>query len=130
MGRRVHSVCQTEEARILRTVGLIITFILSLLAIPLAAETQQPARISRIGFLGAVPTNRHEEALRQGLLELGYVEGQNIALERRYSEGRAERLPDLVSQLVRLKVDVIVVDGCGAPRSMPLVKRPARSPSL
>lgn len=105
----------TEEARILRTVGLIITFLFALLAIPLAAETQQPATISRIGFLGTSPTNRHDEALRQGLRELGYVEGQNIAIERRYSEARAEALPDLAIKLVQLKVDVIVVDACGAP---------------
>jgi len=105
----------TKEGRILRTVGLIITFVFGLLAIPLAAETQQPANISRIGFLGTFPTNRHDEALRKGLRELGYVEGQNIAIERRYSEGRAEGLPELATKLVRLKVDLIVVDACGAP---------------
>ncbi|HEV8311398.1 MAG TPA: ABC transporter substrate binding protein [Methylomirabilota bacterium] len=105
----------TEEARILRTVGLIITFIFGLLAIPLAAETQQPANISRVGFLGTFPANLRDEALRQGLREFGYVEGQNIAIERRYSEGRAEGLPDLATKLVRLKVDLIVVDACGAP---------------
>ena len=98
----------------LRTVRLIITFTLGLLAAPLAAEAQQPAKIPRIGFLGTFPTNLHDEALRQGLREFGYVEGQNITVERRYSEGRAEGLPDLATQLVRLKVDVIVVDACGA----------------
>ena len=86
-----------------------------ILASPLAAEAQQPAKVPRIGFLGTFPTNRHDEALRQGLHEFGYVEGQNIAIERRYSEGRTERLPDLATTLVRLKVDVIVVDACGAP---------------
>jgi putative tryptophan/tyrosine transport system substrate-binding protein len=100
---------------LLRTVGLVITFTLGLLAAPLAAEAQQPAKIPRIGFLGTFPTNRHDEALRQGLHEFGYVEGQNIAIERRHFEGRAERLPDLATELVRLKVDVIVVDACGAP---------------
>ena len=99
----------------LRTVGLLITFTLGLLVAPLAVEGQQPAKIPRIGFLGTFPTNRHDEALRQGLHEFGYVEGQNIAIERRYFEGRAERLTDLATQLVRLKVDVIVVDACGAP---------------
>jgi putative ABC transport system substrate-binding protein len=89
--------------------------VLGLLAIPLTAEAQQPAKISRIGYLGTLPTSRHEEALRQGLHESGYVEGQNIALERRYSEGKAERLPDLAMQLVRLKVNLIVVEACGAP---------------
>jgi putative ABC transport system substrate-binding protein len=52
--------------------------------------------------------------LRQGLHEFGYVGGQNIAIERQYSEVRAVRLPDLATTLVRLKVDVIVVDACGA----------------
>ena len=88
----------------------------SLLA-PLAAEAQKPAKIPRIGFLGISPTNLRDEALRQGLHEFGYVEGQNIAIERRYFEGRADRLADLTTQLVRLKVDVIVVDACGAPLS-------------
>ncbi len=91
------------------------TLALSILAAPLAAEAQQPEKVPRIGFLGTVPMNPHDEALRQGLHEFGYVEGQNIAIERRYSEGRAERLPDLATNLVQLKVDVIVVDACGAP---------------
>ena len=106
---------RTEETGTLRTVGLFITFTLALLAAPLAAEAQQPANVPRVGFLGTLATNPFYEALRQGLHELGYVEGQNIAVERRYSEGRAERLPDLAVELVRLKVDVIVVDACGAP---------------
>jgi putative tryptophan/tyrosine transport system substrate-binding protein len=107
-------VCRTEEARTLRRVGLVITVMLGLLATPLAAETPKPARISRIGFLGTLPTSLHEEALRQGLNESGYVEGQNITFEPRYSAGKAERLPDLAMQLVRLKVEVIVVEACGA----------------
>ena len=98
-----------------RTVRIIIAFTLGLLAAPLTAEAQQPAKIPRIGLLGTFPTHGHDEALRQGLHELGYLEGQNIAIERRYSEGRAERLPDLAAELVRLKVDLIVVDACGAP---------------
>jgi putative ABC transport system substrate-binding protein len=99
----------------LRTVGLLVTFTLGLLAAPLAVEAQQPAKLPRIGFLGTSSTNPRYEALRQGLHEFGYVEGQNIAIERQDSEGRAERLPDLATKLVQLKVDVIVVDACGAP---------------
>jgi putative tryptophan/tyrosine transport system substrate-binding protein len=99
----------------LRIVGLIITFTLGLLAAPLVGEAQQPSKVPRIGFVGTLPKNPHYEALRQGLHEFGYVEGQNIAIEPRYSEGRVERLPDLATELVRLKVDVIVVDACGAP---------------
>jgi putative ABC transport system substrate-binding protein len=94
---------------------LTVILTIGILAAPLAAEGQQPAKIHRIGFLGTFSTNRHHEAFLQGLHELGYVEGQNIAIERRYSEGRAEQLPDLATTLVRLKVDVIVVEACGAP---------------
>ena len=98
----------------LRSISLLVTFALSLLAASLAVDAQQPVKVARIGFLGTLPTNPQYEALRQGLHEFGYVEGRNIAIERRYSEGRDERLPGLASQLVRLKVDVIVVDACGA----------------
>jgi len=82
-----------------------------------AAEAQQPARIPRIGFL-IPPTasyfSAQVEALRQRLSELGYVEGKNIVIEYRYAEGKLERLPDLASELVRLKVDVIVTPGAAA----------------
>src|SRR5215831_2971313 len=74
-----------------------------------AAEAQQPKKIPRIGVLrpglAAAP---NYEAFRRGLRELGYVEGQNVVLEFRDVEGKAERLPDLAAELVRLKVDVIV----------------------
>jgi polar amino acid transport system substrate-binding protein len=100
-----------------------------LLVAPVAAAAPGPAKTPRIGLLGDFPTNPHYEAFRQGLHELGYVEGQSIAIERRYSEGRVDRLPDLATALVRLKLDLIVVDGCGAPlnaatqatRTIPLV---------
>jgi putative ABC transport system substrate-binding protein len=81
---------------------------LGLLAAPLAASAQQPpGKTARIGFLGDVPPFL-DEAFRQGLRELGYVEGQNIAIEYRSSEWKFERLPGLAAELVRLKVDVIV----------------------
>ncbi len=92
-------------------VGLTVALALALLAAPLAAEAQQPAKVPRNGFLvPRSPTdNAHLlEAFRHGLRELGYVEGQTIALETRWAEGRYERLPDLVADLVRLKVDVLV----------------------
>jgi putative tryptophan/tyrosine transport system substrate-binding protein len=88
-----------------------------LLAGSLAAEAQPPKSTVRIGFLGIFPTSIREEAFLQGLHDFGYVEGQNITIERRYFEGMPERLPDLATQLVRLKVDVIVVDACGSPTS-------------
>jgi putative ABC transport system substrate-binding protein len=86
-----------------------------LLAIPLVAEAQPtPAKVPRIGFLSASSPNDSPhllDAFRQGLGELGYVEGQTIAIEYRFAEARPERLPGLAAELVRLKVDVIVVQG-------------------
>jgi len=83
----------------------------TLLAAPLAAEAQQAGKVHRIGYLtGGLSTDRPHliEAFRQGLRELGWVEGQNIVIEYRYAEGRFDRLPDLAAELVRLKVDIIV----------------------
>src|SRR5262245_55760442 len=88
---------------------------LLLVTSPLAAIAQPVTRIPRIGFLGTVTMSPYYNAFRQGLHDLGYVEGQNIGIERRYSEGKAEWLADLATALVRLKVDLIVVDACGAP---------------
>jgi len=77
-------------------------------AAPLAAQTQQPpGKSARIGLLGDVPSFL-DEAFRQGLRELGYIEGQNIVIEHRSPEWKYERLPGLAADLVRLNVDVIV----------------------
>jgi putative tryptophan/tyrosine transport system substrate-binding protein len=79
-----------------------------------AVQAQQPAKIPRIGFLLAPSRSALSErvdAFRQGLRELGYVEGQNIVIEYRYAEGKFDRLPDLAADLARLKVDVIVAAG-------------------
>ena len=79
---------------------------------PLAGRAQSPMKVRRIGFLSASApvgeSDRQLEAFREGLRQLGYVEGQNIAIEYRWAEGRFERLPSLATELVRLKVDVIV----------------------
>ena len=99
---------------------LAITLALGILATPIAAEAQVPAKVPRIGFLASYsPTNNAHflEAFRQGLRELGYVDGQNIAIEYRFAEGRPERLPALAAELVRLKVDVIVTGGPPAPEA-------------
>ena len=93
-----------------------------LLALGVTAEAQQPTKIPRIGYLGgaslsAIP--ERIEALRQGLRELGYVEGKNIAIEWRWAEGKLDRLPDLAAELVRLKVDIIVSAG---PAVTPVLK--------
>ena len=85
----------------------------SLLAAPLAAEAQPVAKVPRIGYLALNPTaNPHlHEAFRQGLRDLGYVEGRNLVIEYRDAEGKLERLPALAAELVALKVDVIVAAG-------------------
>jgi len=90
-----------------------------LLVAPLAAQAQEAARIARIGFLSLnVVPNRHlGESFRQGLRDLGYVEGRNVVIEYRDAEGKPERLPDLAAELVALKVDVIVTGG-GTPTAM------------
>jgi putative tryptophan/tyrosine transport system substrate-binding protein len=94
----------------------IITLALSalLFALSFPAEAQQPTKIPRIGyvsgsFLSTSPARR--EAFRQGLRELGYVEGKNIVIEQRYADGKFDRLPALAAELVRLKVDIIVTAG-------------------
>ncbi len=82
-----------------------------LLALSFPAQAQQPKKVPRIGILfpsTAATTTHVLEAFKQGLRELGYVEGQNVLLEARYGEAKAEQLPVLAAELVRLKVDVIV----------------------
>jgi hypothetical protein len=86
---------------------------LGTLSAPLAADAQQAANIPRIGFLSPSSlsdprTPRLLEVFRQGLRELGYAEGQNIAIESRFAEGKWDQLPGLAAELVRVKVDVIV----------------------
>ena len=97
------------------TVGVIVTLTLSILAAPLVTDAQPAGKVYRIGQLSSSfpPTDPNLRAgdLRQGLRDLGYVEGQNLIMEYRYAEGREERLPDLAAELVRLKVDVIVAGG-------------------
>ena len=77
-------------------------------ALPLAVQAQQAGKIWRMGFI-AHGHERFYDALFKGLQELGYVEGQNLIVERRYAEGRAERFPEFAAEMVRLNVDVIVV---------------------
>jgi putative ABC transport system substrate-binding protein len=94
-----------------------------LLAFRVAVEAQQPKKVPRIGFLAPEflapgdPANQSTEAIRLGLRELGYIEGQNIAFEYRYTEGKRDRASELVAELVRLKVDIIVVAGTGGARA-------------
>ena len=91
-----------------------------LLAVAVIAEAQQPKKVPRIGYLTAstpVAQLPGTEALREGLREFGYVEGQNIAIEFRYAEEKPEQLPALAAEMVRLKVDVIVTGGPTATRT-------------
>jgi putative ABC transport system substrate-binding protein len=91
-----------------------------LFALSLLVQAQEPAKIPRIGFLiAASPSSVSPrlEAFRQGLRELGYVEGKNIVIEWRYAEGKLDRLPALAAELVRLKVDIIVTAGPSATRA-------------
>ena len=86
----------------------------TLFALSVSAEAQQAKKIPRIGYLGATSvsaTSDRTEPFRQGLRELGYVEGKNIVIEWRYAEGKLDRLPALAAELVRLKVDIIVTSG-------------------
>jgi ABC-type uncharacterized transport system substrate-binding protein len=78
------------------------------------AQAQQPKKVPRIGYLSnsdPATESTRSEAIRQGLRELGHIEGQNIATEYRYGEGKRERDVELAAELVRLKVDIIVVAG-------------------
>jgi putative tryptophan/tyrosine transport system substrate-binding protein len=84
----------------------------SLLAAPIAVRAQSATKVYRIGFLeaGAASVNRHFlEAFQSGLREFGYVEGNNVVIDARWAEGRAERFPELLGELIQLKPDVIVV---------------------
>ena len=104
----------------LKSLAVIASLILGLLAAPLAAEAQQPGKIVRVGLLaGGSPASMapYVDALREGLRELGYVEGRNLAIEARYAEGKAERVAELAAELVRLKVHVIVSGAISAIRT-------------
>ena len=100
-----------------KTVGIAMTFVLAIVLIPFAAEAQQPGAVYRIGILGGGSQEPREqrghEAFQQGLRELGYVEGKDVILEYRYTEGNVALLPELAAELVRLKVDIIVASAAG-----------------
>ena len=96
----------------LYTVGLVATLALAILGAPLSANAQPPGKVFRVGLLlplsFGLPSH---QAFQQRLQELGYIEGQNLALEVRGAEGKLDRLPGLAAELVRLNVDVIVASG-------------------
>ena len=103
-----------------------------LLALSVSAEAQQPKKVPRIGYLSsfdAASESTRAEAIRLALRDHGYIEGQNIAIEYRYGEGKRDRYPELAAELVRLKVDIIVAAE-GTRRSRRPRMRPRRFPSL
>jgi putative tryptophan/tyrosine transport system substrate-binding protein len=106
---------EVSKTLALRPLLLALSLLSSLLLAPCSsAQAQQPTKIPRIGYLAAgdpATDSTRAEAIRLALRELGYIEGQNIAIEYRYAEGKADRYTDLVAELVRLKVDIIVVGG-------------------
>ena len=120
-------------------IGYIVMVLLSLFGAPRAAEAQSPLKVPRIGFLMPLLTPERAqnlEVFRHRLRELGWIEGQNVALELRYAEEGTDtaRLPDLAADLVRLNVDVIVTLGGttriaqSATRTIPIVMVEARDP--
>jgi len=131
-----------EAAMKRRTIWLIAVLTFGCLVAPLAAEAQPSTKVYRIGWLrpDSPPSPSQpfppQEAFRQRLRELGYVEGQNLVTESRYAEGREERLHELAAELVRLKVDVIVAPGTAAiqaaqhaTRTIPIVMTGANDPA-
>jgi putative ABC transport system substrate-binding protein len=101
--------------------GFLLTLLAGAFAAPRAAGAQPAKKVWRVGYLGDAPRAERVginfEPFRDGLRELGYVEGRNLIIEERWTDGRAERLADLVTELVHLKVDVIVTHGVRATRA-------------
>jgi putative ABC transport system substrate-binding protein len=103
--------------------------IIALMVASSAAQAQQPGKIFRIGFLDISSSNsvNRLEAFRQELSKLGWIEGKNITIEYRFAEQKPERLPELAAELVRQKVDLIVVSG--GPAALAAKGAILRSPS-
>jgi putative ABC transport system substrate-binding protein len=99
--------------------AILLSVLLFALCVP--AEAQQPTKVSRIGYLNASPRTTFEKArtgaFRQGLRELGYIEGKDITIEWRYADGKADRVREFAAELVDLKVDVIVTAGGSSTRA-------------
>src|SRR5262249_19135944 len=109
--------------------------VLTVFALCVPAEAQQPKKVPRIGYLSAASTTEIVEAFRRGLRELRYIEGQNIVIEYRFAEGMADQFPNLAAELVHLKVDIIVVAGTpatqaakNATKTIPIVMKNVTDP--
>ena len=107
----------SPRSKLPRLIALIAVVVVPLLAVPLVAAAQPAQKVFRVGHLvagGRTADGGPPRPYRDTLRGLGYVEGQNIVYETRFAEGRVERLPDLVAELIRLKVDVLVAQGGAA----------------
>jgi putative ABC transport system substrate-binding protein len=109
-----------------RLLGLIVAFAVNITTVPLATEAQQARTVPRIALvvntpeadvIGPVPRGRGARAFLEGLLDLGWVDGQNIQVERRSTEGRSDRAQLLLQEMVRLQVDAIVAVGSATVRA-------------
>jgi putative ABC transport system substrate-binding protein len=119
----------------LRQLALVVFVSVALLAAPFLAASQPAQKMFRVGFLsaaGRTPDGAPARPFRETLRGLGYVEGQNITYETRFAEGRVERLPDMIAELIRLKIDVLVTQGGAATAAakqitstLPIVMAPA-----
>ena len=92
-------------------IGRIVVWLLLTVFLLTVAEAQQPKNIYRIGYQSAGSFGEREESFRQGLRELGYIEGQNVVIEWRFAQGKPDQVSRNTAELVRLKVDVIVTGG-------------------
>jgi putative ABC transport system substrate-binding protein len=120
---------------LLARLALIAAVAVSMLALPFPAASQPAQKVFRVGHVaagGRTPDGAPPRPLRDTLRGLGYIEGQNIVYEARFAEGRVERLPDMVAELIRLKVDVLVAQGGAATAAakqatstIPIVMAPA-----
>ena len=113
-----HEAIRNRKTNVLRP--FVFFGLLASLLLTTSPVASQQTKVPRIGFLGATYSSTNSariEGFRQGLRELGYVEGKNIVIEYRWAEGKSERLPDLAAELVRLKVDIIVTAGPAATRA-------------
>jgi putative ABC transport system substrate-binding protein len=110
----VSSVEWKEQRKAMKRKITVFTLGSMLLALCSSASAQQPKKLTRIGYLSSQDPayeSARAEGIRLALRDLGYIEGQNIAIDYRYSEGKTDRAPELVAELVRLNVDILVVAG-------------------
>jgi putative ABC transport system substrate-binding protein len=126
------AVSRTEKQFMNRKIFYLLLVAL-LFALCVTASAQQVKKVTRIGYLSSfdpATESTRAEGIRVALRELGYIEGQNIATDYRYAEGKIDRFLALAAELVRLKVDIIMVAGGGRAPLAAKNARPRRFPSL